>query len=122
MKIVIAARDSKWALAATRSVVEQAQQKHPGINVEVSKVLSPGDVTPGDLAKLGGTTSFVGSLSRDVALGRFDGAVHTVKDISWPSLTSPRVMFCPPVSAPPAILSWQPSPLARIRGTRWCAE
>jgi hydroxymethylbilane synthase len=88
MEISFGTRKSKWALAATNAVIERATEHSPDVRFHVVQLDSPGDLNHGDLAKLGGTTSFVDALSKEVAAGTIDAAVHTVKDISWPSSTS----------------------------------
>lgn len=85
MNITIGVRKSIWALAATDYFINKAQGVHPHIDFQVIQLDSPGDLNQGDLAKLGGTTAFVDALSKEVAAGKVDACVHTVKDISWPS-------------------------------------
>lgn len=85
MEIVFGTRKSKWALAATNAVIQKAKESNPDTDFQVVQMDSPGDLNHGDLAKIGGTTSFVDAISREVAACTIDAAVHTVKDISWPS-------------------------------------
>ena len=85
LNIVIGTRVSKWAMAATQAVADRISLANSNLNVVIKQLPSPGDLDHGDLAKLGGTTSFVDALSKEVAAGTVDAAVHTVKDISWPA-------------------------------------
>ncbi len=84
MHITFGSRNSKWALAATNSVVKLLKNKFPEVSVDVIPLDTPGDSFAGNLVGMGGTKSFVDKISLDVASGKIDAAVHTVKDISWP--------------------------------------
>ena len=88
MKIVIGTRTSKWACAAAARVAGLIQERFPEVEVEIRTLQSPGDLSEEDLARIGGTTSFVDALSIEAARGSIDVAIHTVKDISWPSDTA----------------------------------
>lgn len=84
MHITFGSRNSKWALAATNVVVKLLNKHFPDISVQVLPLDTPGDSFTGNLVGMGGTKSFVDKISLDVASGKIDAAVHTVKDISWP--------------------------------------
>lgn len=84
MQITFGSRNSQWALSATNAVVKLLNQKFPEISVQILPLNTPGDSYTGNLVGMGGTKSFVDKISLDVASGKIDAAVHTVKDISWP--------------------------------------
>lgn len=78
----IATRKSLLALWQAEYVKAELEKHHPGINVELVKMTSRGDVildTP--LAKVGGKGLFVKELETAMLEDRADIAVHSMKDV-----------------------------------------
>ena len=84
MTLTFGIRKSLWALAAANSLIDKASKLRDTPEIQITELDTPGDLDHSDLAKLGGTTSFVDALSIEVAAGNIDCAVHTIKDITWP--------------------------------------
>lgn len=80
--IRIATRKSPLALWQAEEVSRQLKHYHPGINIELVKMKTQGDIildTP--LAKIGGKGLFVKELETGMLNGDADIAVHSMKDV-----------------------------------------
>ncbi|NLS13658.1 hydroxymethylbilane synthase [Vibrio sp. SM6] len=80
--IRIATRQSPLALWQAYFVKDALQAAHPGLEVELVKLVTKGDIildTP--LAKVGGKGLFVKELEVAMLEGRADLAVHSMKDV-----------------------------------------
>ncbi len=78
----IATRRSALALWQAEDVAARLQAAHPGLEVELVKMKTQGDVildTP--LAKIGGKALFVKELEQGLLEQRADIAVHSMKDV-----------------------------------------
>ena len=81
-RIVIATRQSPLALWQAEHVQRRLSEAHPGLEVELLKMNTQGDIildTP--LAKIGGKGLFVKELEQGLMDGRADIAVHSMKDV-----------------------------------------
>jgi len=81
-RIVIATRQSPLALWQAEHVQRRLREAHPGLEVELLKMNTQGDIildTP--LAKIGGKGLFVKELEQGLMDGRADIAVHSMKDV-----------------------------------------
>ncbi|HEV8631147.1 MAG TPA: hydroxymethylbilane synthase [Thermoanaerobaculia bacterium] len=74
-------RRSALAMAQSSTVARALEAAHPGLVVELVPVVTAGDRTPGDLAKLGGKGLFTAELEAGLLAGSLDLAVHSLKDL-----------------------------------------
>ncbi len=80
--IRIATRKSPLALWQAEHVAERLRQAHPGLTVELVKMVTQGDkILDTPLAKVGGKGLFVKELEQGMMEGRADIAVHSMKDV-----------------------------------------
>lgn len=80
--IRIATRKSPLALWQAEHVAARLTAAHPGIQVELVKMLTRGDkLLDAPLAKVGGKGLFVKELEQGLCEGTADLAVHSVKDV-----------------------------------------
>ncbi len=81
-KIRVATRKSALALWQAEYVKSALEALHPGIEVELVKMVSRGDkILDAPLAKIGGKGLFVKELETALLEGRADIAVHSMKDV-----------------------------------------
>lgn len=85
MNIKLGTRKSVWAQAAAEVFSNMLQESPTSVNVDIITLDTSGDNYEGNIADHGGLTTFVDGLSRHVIGGNVDAAVHTVKDIYWPT-------------------------------------
>ncbi len=96
MKIRIATRRSKLALAQTRWVAHQLCMSNPGLETEEVQIVTEGDrVLDKPLAEIGGKGLFVSEVEAAIADGRADIAVHSMKDVPA-DLASGMTIACIP--------------------------
>ena len=82
MKLRIATRKSRLALAQSRWVAGQLVAAEPGLAVDLVEMVTEGDrLTEGPLVDRGGKGLFVSELEQAVLGGRADLAVHSMKDL-----------------------------------------
>lgn len=80
--IRIATRESALALWQANFVMQQLQQLHPQLHIELLPLTSRGDqLLDIPLAKVGGKGLFVKELEQAMLDGRADIAVHSMKDV-----------------------------------------
>jgi len=80
--IRIATRKSALALWQANHVHALLQEAHPGIEVELVKIVTEGDrILDRPLAKIGGKGLFLKELERALLNGDADLAVHSMKDV-----------------------------------------
>jgi len=80
--IRIATRQSALALWQAEYVSAALQKAHPGLRVELIKMVSRGDkILDAPLAKVGGKGLFVKELEEGMLRGDADIAVHSMKDV-----------------------------------------
>ena len=80
--IKIATRKSALALWQANHVQSLLQEVHPGIEIELVKIVTEGDrITDRPLAKIGGKGLFLKELERALLDGEADLAVHSMKDV-----------------------------------------
>ncbi len=80
--IRIATRKSALALWQANHVRSLLQQAHPGIEIELLKIVTEGDrISDRPLAKIGGKGLFLKELERALLNGDADLAVHSMKDV-----------------------------------------
>ena len=79
--IRVGTRRSALAMAQSSTVARALEAAHPGLVVELVPVVTAGDRTPGDLAKLGGKGLFTAELEAGLLAGSLDLAVHSLKDL-----------------------------------------
>lgn len=81
-KIRIATRKSALALWQAEHVAGLLRRHHPGLEVELVKMVTQGDkILDVPLAKVGGKGLFVKELEQGLLDGRADIAVHSLKDL-----------------------------------------
>ena len=81
-RIRIATRKSPLALWQAEEVARQLRDQHPGIEIELVKMVSKGDkILDAPLAKVGGKGLFVKELEQAMLDGDADIAVHSMKDV-----------------------------------------
>jgi hydroxymethylbilane synthase len=82
LRIRLATRKSRLALAQTRWVAERLRASVPGIELEEVHVVTRGDrIVDRPLADIGGKGLFVTEIENAVLQGRADLAVHSLKDL-----------------------------------------
>ena len=80
--IRIATRQSLLALWQAEYVAARLKELHPGLAVELVKMVSRGDkILDTPLAKIGGKGLFVKELEEGLLAGSADIAVHSMKDV-----------------------------------------
>ena len=78
----IATRKSPLALWQAEHVAARLQAAHPGLQVELVKMVTRGDkILDAPLAKVGGKGLFVKELEQGIMEGTADIAVHSMKDV-----------------------------------------
>lgn len=81
-KLRVATRKSALALWQANYVKDALERVHPGLEVELVKMVSRGDkILDAPLAKIGGKGLFVKELETALLEGRADIAVHSMKDV-----------------------------------------
>ncbi len=81
-KIRIATRKSPLALWQAEEVGRRLQALHPGLEIELLRMVTQGDkVLDSPLSKIGGKGLFVKELEQGLLEGRADIAVHSMKDV-----------------------------------------
>jgi len=81
-KLRIATRKSALALWQANHVAELLQKSHPGIEIELVKIVTEGDrILDRPLAEIGGKGLFLKELERAMLDGEADLAVHSMKDV-----------------------------------------
>jgi hydroxymethylbilane synthase len=80
--IRIATRKSPLALWQADHVAARLKAAHPGLEVELVKMVTQGDrILDAPLAKIGGKGLFVKELEQGILAGAADLAVHSMKDV-----------------------------------------
>lgn len=81
-KLVIATRGSKLALWQSEHVKAELEKAHPGLEVELSIMMTKGDkILDVALAKIGGKGLFTKELEEAMLRGEAHIAVHSLKDV-----------------------------------------
>lgn len=81
-KLVIATRGSKLALWQSEHVKAELEKAHPGLEVELSVMMTKGDkILDTPLAKIGGKGLFTKELEEVMLRGQAHIAVHSLKDV-----------------------------------------
>jgi len=81
-QIRIATRNSALALWQAKHVQSLLCEAHPGIEIELVKIVTTGDqITDRPLAKIGGKGLFLKELEQALLNGDADLAVHSMKDV-----------------------------------------
>ena len=68
-------------MAQSGLVARELERVHPGLEVELVPIVTTGDRTTGELAKLGGKGLFTKELERGLLDGNLELAVHSLKDL-----------------------------------------
>lgn len=76
----VGTRGSTLALTQTQTIADRLAEL-TGLEVELVRITTDGDVKTGSLAQLGGTGVFVTALREALLDGRCDVAVHSLKDL-----------------------------------------
>jgi hydroxymethylbilane synthase len=80
--VKIATRKSPLALWQAEEVARRLVEAHPGLEVELVRMVTRGDkILDSPLAKVGGKGLFVKELEQGMLDGRADLAVHSMKDV-----------------------------------------
>ncbi len=77
----IGTRRSSLAVAQSNLVADEIRLHHPGIEVELVKIVTTGDRATGPLAAEGGKGLFTAQLELALRDGSIDLAVHSAKDV-----------------------------------------
>lgn len=78
----IGTRGSLLALAQSTMIKNQIEKQHPGVSVELVKIVTKGDkILDVPLAKVGGKGLFVKEIEEALLAGEVDLAVHSMKDV-----------------------------------------
>ena len=81
-KLIIATRGSKLALWQSEHVKAELEKAHPGLEVELSIMMTKGDkILDTPLAKIGGKGLFTKELEEAMLRGEAHIAVHSLKDV-----------------------------------------
>lgn len=81
-KLVIGTRSSKLALWQANYIAECIRNEYPGIQVELSHIMTTGDkILDVPLAKIGGKGLFTKELENAMLANEIDLAVHSLKDM-----------------------------------------
>ncbi|QIR74861.1 hydroxymethylbilane synthase [Sulfurospirillum diekertiae] len=81
-KLIIATRGSKLALWQSEHVKAELEKAHPGLEVELSIMMTKGDkILDVALAKIGGKGLFTKELEEAMLRGEAHIAVHSLKDV-----------------------------------------
>lgn len=81
-KLTIATRGSMLALWQAKHIKACLEKEHPGLTVELLKIVTTGDkITDVPLAKIGGKALFTKEIEEALLDGRADLAVHSMKDV-----------------------------------------
>ena len=81
-KLVIGTRSSKLALWQANYIAECIRNEYPGIEVELSHIMTMGDkILDVPLAKIGGKGLFTKELENAMLANEIDLAVHSLKDM-----------------------------------------
>jgi len=81
-KIVIGSRGSRLALIQAESVARELKQAHPGIEIEIRKIITEGDRNRDiSIDQAGDTGIFVKALEEALLTRSIDMAVHSLKDL-----------------------------------------
>jgi hydroxymethylbilane synthase len=81
-QLKIGTRKSMLALTQSTWIKEQIENQHPGVKVELVKIVTTGDkITDVPLAKVGGKGLFVKEIEEAMLRGEVDMAVHSMKDV-----------------------------------------
>ncbi|MGM9941972.1 MAG: hydroxymethylbilane synthase [Bulleidia sp.] len=91
MHIRAGSRGSKLAIAQTESVLKAIVEKHPDITYEIVVIHTKGDRNRESLSVIGGNGLFVREIEQELADGKIDLAVHSMKDL--PSSLHPDLMI-----------------------------
>lgn len=82
MKLVLATRRSKLALAQARAYAASLVSAHPGLEIEELHIVTTGDrIQDRSLQDIGGKGLFVKEIEEALLEGRADLAVHSIKDM-----------------------------------------
>ena len=82
LRLRLATRASKLALAQSKWVAAQITERHPGVRVELVTVTTRGDaVQDRALSKVGGKGLFTKEIEDALLCGGADLAVHSLKDL-----------------------------------------
>lgn len=81
LRIVLGARGSGLALRQTNEVLEQLRAAHPETDVQVTTIVTGGDVRPDEPIASIGVGAFVTELEAALLRGDIDVAVHSLKDL-----------------------------------------
>ncbi len=82
MRLRMATRGSRLALAQSKIVAEFLQTCYPGVEVEVVTVRTLGDVLPPEkLGQIDGKSAFTSEIEKRLLEGKADFAVHSMKDL-----------------------------------------
>lgn len=81
-RLLVGTRGSKLALAQTKIVLGMLEKVGGGYGFEVVPIRTAGDAPPpGGLGAMDGKTAFTGEIEAQLAQGKIDFAVHSMKDL-----------------------------------------
>lgn len=82
VRLLVGTRGSKLALAQTRLVLDMLEGTGGNVGFDVVPIKTAGDVTPPEaLGGIDGKTAFTGEIENQLADGKIDFAVHSMKDL-----------------------------------------
>lgn len=100
IRVVLASRGSRLALAQASTVAELLRRAHPELDVEISTVTTRGDRDSRPFREIGGKGLFVKEVERALLDGEADAAVHSAKDLTA-DLAEGCEIVCLPTRSPP---------------------
>ncbi len=81
-RLLVGTRGSRLALAQAGLVVDMLRRESPGVEFVVVPMKTSGDAPlPEGPRAIDGKTAFTGEIDRELAAGRIDLAVHSMKDV-----------------------------------------
>lgn len=81
-RLRLGTRGSRLARWQADWVARRLQQVHPGLDVELTEIRTPGDAAPNQpLHAFGGTGAFTRGIDQALLAGAIDLAVHSLKDL-----------------------------------------
>lgn len=96
MRLVIASRGSRLAVAQTETVAGLLRAHRPDIEVGIKPIRTTGDRDARPFAQIGGKGLFTSEVERAVAEERADVAVHSAKDLTAAVADGCTIVCVPP--------------------------
>lgn len=99
-KLLVGTRGSKLSIAQTQIVVEELKETYPELDIQISKIVTKGDVDKRPLFSIDEKGIFEREVNQAIVKGDIDFAVHSLKDIPT-DLSNNLSIACIPKRARP---------------------